>query len=145
MTQERHRSTDGGTARTPRDPCTGRILKAFYDTYNEHGWGFLETVYRRALVVELRYLGAAVATEVKLPVFHRGVNVGDYYADLVVDDRVIVECKTAERIAQAHRFQVTNYLKATPYEVALILNFGQTPTFERLILSNDQKHRRHAQ
>ena len=134
----------GGTATEPRDPVTARILKAFFDTYNAHGWGFFEAVYKRALMVELRHLGATVAEELRTPIYHRGVKVGDYYADLVVDDVVIVECKVAERIIPAHRAQVLNYLKATPYEVGLILNFGEKPTFERLILSNGRKGGRRA-
>ena len=141
MTQKCPRRQAGGTASGPRDPVTARILAAFFATYNEHGWGFLEAVYRRALVVELRYLGAEVATQVKLPVLHRGVSVGNYFADLIVDDKVIVECKTAERIVRAHRFQLLNYLKATTYQVGLILNFGEAPTFERLIFSSDRKRR----
>jgi GxxExxY protein len=145
MTQEHPQINTGVTARAPRDPCTARILEAYFDTYNEHGWGFLESVYRRGLVVELRYLGAAVATEVRLPVFHRGVQVGDYVADVIVDDRVIVECKAVDRLVDAHRAQLLNYLKATYYEIGLLLNFGRKPEFERLIFSNDNKRRRPAQ
>lgn len=145
MTQELPQVLTGVTPPGTRDPTTGRLLKAFFGTYNEHGWGFLESVYRRALVVELRHLGAVVASEVRIPVLHRGVSVGDYIADLIVDDKVIVECKVAERIDRAHRAQVLNYLKATKYEIGMIFNFGEVPTFERLIFSNDRKRRPRAQ
>lgn len=122
-----------------RDPVTARILKAFFDTYNALGWGFLESVYKRGLAVVLAEMGAQVQTEVHMPIYLRGVKIGDYYADVVVDNSVIVECKAAERIVAAHRAQLLNYLKATRIEVGLILNFGERPAFERLILSSHRK------
>lgn len=136
-TQKRPQMTAGKV--DERDPVTARILKAFFDTYNALGWGFLESVYKRGLAVWLAALGATVRTEVRVPVHLRGVNIGDYYADLIVDDKVIVECKTAACIVDAHRRQLINYLRATPFEVGLILNFGEKPAFERLIFSNTRK------
>jgi GxxExxY protein len=128
-------------ARGNRDPDTDRILRAFFRTYNAMGWGFLESVYKRGLVVVLRHLGADVRTEVHLPICLLGEKVGDHYADIVVDERVIVEWKTIDHIGPAHRAQVLNYLKATSFEIGLILNFGEKPTFERLIFSNARKGR----
>jgi GxxExxY protein len=125
----------------PRDPCTERILGAFFATYNELGWGYLESVYKRGLAMILRDLGADVWTEVATPVYLRGVAIGTFYADIVVDGRVIVECKTVEHLGPAHRAQLLNYLKATSFEVGLLLNFGERPQFERLIFSNSRKTR----
>ena len=119
-----------------RDPATARILRAYFDLYNEVGWGFLENVYRRGMVVGLRRLGAAVRQEVHLPVEYLGERIGDYYADLVVDDRVIVEIKSADALGPSHRAQLLNYLKASRIETGMLLNFGPRPSFARLIVSN---------
>lgn len=135
MTQKRPQMDAGGD----RDPITERILRAFFRTYNALGWGFLESVYKRGLVVVLRSLGADVRTEVHLPVYLLGEKIGDYYADVIVDDKVIVECKTADSIGDAHRRQLINYLRATRFEVGLVLNFGEKPTFRRVIYSNTRK------
>src|SRR5262245_55692247 len=95
MTQitQKHPQIEAG-ATASRDPVTARGLDAFFRTYNALGWGFLESVYKRGLVVWLRRLGADVQTELHLPVFLMNEKIGDFYADIVVDDRVIVECKT---------------------------------------------------
>lgn len=138
MTQERQPTEAWGDG----NPISGRVLGAFFDTYNALGWGFLEAVYKRGLAVILAERGASVRTEVRLPIHLRGVNIGDYYADMIVDDSVIVECKTVERLMPPHRRQLINYLRATPYEVGLLLNFGESPRFERLILTNDRKRDR---
>ena len=87
------------------------------------------------MAVGLRRLGASVQQEVRLRVDYLGERIGDYYADLIVDDRVIVEVKAAEALGPAHRTQVLNYLKAARIETGLLLNFGPRPSFERLILS----------
>ncbi len=125
-----------------RDPVTYRVIGAFLGVYRELGWGFLERVYHRAMVVALAEAGASVASEVELPVYFRGTLVGEYRADLIVDGAVVVEIKTAEAISPPHRAQVLNYLKATTYERALLLNFGPRPQFERLLLTKDRKEDR---
>ncbi len=122
-----------------RDPVTYRVIGAFLGVYRELGWGFLERVHHRAMMVALAAAGAHVASEIVLPVYFRGTLVGEYRADLIVDGAVVVEIKTAEAISPAHRAQVLNYLQATTYERALLLNFGPRPQFERLLLTNDRK------
>lgn len=118
---------------------TDKVLAAFYLVYNTLGYGFLEKVYRNALAHELRKQGCKVETEQRIQVYYDGVLVGEYVADLVIDDKVIVELKSAEAISEAHIAQLVNYLQATQFEVGLLLNFGPKPTFERRVWSNHKK------
>lgn len=118
---------------------TKRILRVFYDVYNELGHGFVESVYHRAMLIALAEEGLTVASEIPLPVWFRGRNVGDFRADIVVNDAVLVELKTAEHLDKPHEVQVLNYLRACNLEVALLLNFGPKPGFRRFIFHNDQK------
>ena len=134
--------TDTSKDKPARDPITYRIIGAYLGVYRTLGWGFLEAVYRRAMVVALRDAGAAVAEEVPLVVRFRGNAVGEYRADLIVDDQVIVEVKCVSQLGPIHRAQLLNYLKATPYERGLLLNFGPKPEFERLIFTTDMKQAR---
>ncbi len=112
---------------------TGKIIKAFFTVYNDLGYGFLEKVYENALVLELKALGLSVEQQKPISVYYRGVLVGEYFADLVVDDCVIIELKSSETISPAHEAQLVNYLKATKYEVGLLLNFGKTAGYKRKI------------
>src|SRR5262245_29335045 len=112
---------------------TGRIIKAFYDVYNELGYGFLEKVYENALLVELVSAGLRVGQQRPVSVHYLGRQVGSYFADLIVEGRVIIEVKSAEALCEAHEAQLLNYLKATEIEVGLLLNFGMRPAFRRKI------------
>ena len=112
---------------------TGKIIKAFYSVYNELGYGFLEKVYENALVVELRSIGLMVEQQKPINVFYRDTLVGEFYADLVINGIVIVELKSAESIARAHEAQLVNYLRATRYEVGLLLSFGKSAEYKRKI------------
>jgi GxxExxY protein len=112
---------------------TGAILKAFYRVYNELGHGFLEKVYENAIAFELIDAGMTVQTQRPIAVFYRGQLVGEYFADLVVNDCVIVELKAAESLSRAHEAQLINYLRATEFEVGLLLNFGTSPEHKRKI------------
>lgn len=127
-----------------RDPVTHRIIGAFFSVYRELGWGFLERVYQRAMVVALVDEGAHVAREVALPIYVRGRLVGDYKADLLVDNEVLVEIKAVGKLTTAHRAQLLNYLKATNVERGLLMNFGPVPHFERLLFTNDRKSPLHS-
>lgn len=118
---------------------TELIIGVFYDVYNELGFGFLESVYRKSLQLALREKGLKVEAEVAVPVFFRGINVGDFRADLVVNDCVLLELKTAESIIIAHEAQALNYLRATALEIGLILNFGPKAQVRRLLFDNDRK------
>jgi GxxExxY protein len=121
------------------DSCTARILASYFRVYNTLGWGHLEIVYRRAMTHALRAAGAKVVEEAPQAVYFEGHLVGEYRADLLVDDEVIVELKAAERLAPEHRAQVVNYIKASRLERGLLLNFGPRPEIKRIIFTNDQK------
>ena len=115
------------------------IIGVFYEVYNELGYGFLESVYRNALQLALLEKSLRIQTEVAVPVFFRGKNVGDFRADMVVNGCVLLELKTADGIAIAHEAQLLNYLRATRLEVGLILNFGPKPLVRRLAFDNTRK------
>jgi GxxExxY protein len=120
---------------------TEKIIKAFYTVYNTLGYGFLEKVYENALVIELEQMGLQVAQQQKIRVYYNGQPVGEYFADLVVNNVVIIELKAAEALREEHKAQLINYLKATDREVGLLLNFGQSPEFKRVIFTNDRKQK----
>ena len=118
---------------------TELIIKGFYRVYNELGYGFLEKVYENAMDIALRQLGLAVAQQSKIDVYFDGQVVGEYAADLVVNDAVIVELKAARALSAEHEAQLLNYLKATRYEVGLLLNFGVKAEIKRKAFNNDRK------
>ena len=115
---------------------TDKIIKAFYTVYDTLGYGFLEKVYENALKIELEKSGLDVVAQLPITVYYVGSLVGEYYADLCVEGKVIIELKAAEKIAHTHEEQLVNYLKATNIEVGLLLNFGKKPEFIRKIFSN---------
>ena len=115
---------------------TERIIKAFYAVYNTLGYGFLEKVYENALFLELQEMEIAVVRQSPIVVSYQGQEVGQYFADLLVEDRVIVELKAAETICKEHEYQLINYLKATNIEVGLLLNFGTKPQVKRKVFTN---------
>jgi GxxExxY protein len=131
-------STAGG-AQLKHVELTETIIGVFFDVYNELGFGFLKSVYRKSLQFALREKNLKVDAEVAVPVFFRGINVGDFRADLVVNDCVLLELKTAETIIIAHEAQVLTYLRATSLEIGLILNFGPKAQVRRLLFDNDRK------
>jgi len=118
---------------------SGQILKAFYDVYNELGYGFLERVYQNALFLELKARGFDVVAQKKISVYYKGIEVGDYYADLIVNDTIILELKACDYIVDEFEYQLINYLKSTNCEIGLLLNFGKEPEFIRKVFSNSNK------
>src|SRR5690606_1744299 len=112
---------------------TERVIGTFYAVYNELGPGFLESVYVNALVIALGEAGLKVETEVPLAVLFRNHVVGQFRADLLVDDKLIVEVKAAQQLAKAHEVQLVNYLRATGIQVGLLLNFGPRAEIRRRI------------
>ena len=118
---------------------TDIILKVYYEVYNELGYGFLEKVYQNAMYFELQSLGYKVEAQKQIKVYFKKQLVGEYYSDLLVEDKVIVELKATELLMNAHVAQIMNYLKGTPIEVGLLLNFGEKPEFKRFIYTNDRK------
>ncbi|MBI1289460.1 MAG: GxxExxY protein [Flavobacteriales bacterium] len=118
---------------------TGKILEAFFNVYHELGYGFLEKVYENAMLIELDELGLFCRQQHPISVFYNGENVGEYFADILVEDRVIVELKATEGISERHEAQLINYLRATDMEVGLLLNFGKKPEYRRKVFSNHLK------
>jgi GxxExxY protein len=118
---------------------TGKILKAYYNVHNVLGYGFLEKVYENAMMIELRKLGLVCLKQKPIDVFYDNQNIGLYFADIIVEEKVIVELKAAETIIEEHEAQLINYLKATDIEVGLLLNFGKEPQFKRKVLLNEHK------
>jgi len=116
---------------------TSLVLKAFFNVYNELGYGFLEKVYENALVIELKDLGLDVEQQAPINVLYGKEIVGDYLADIIVNDCVILELKAIEKLNPIHEVQLVNYLKASEIEVGLLLNFGKAPQYKRRVLSND--------
>ncbi|MBI5485434.1 MAG: GxxExxY protein [Deltaproteobacteria bacterium] len=115
---------------------TDGILKAFYKVYNALGYGFLEKVYENALLIELVNSGFQVLQQHPIQVFYEKRQVGEYFADLIVNDLVVLELKAAECLRDEHATQLINYLKATQKEVGLLFNFGPKPEFKRIVFTN---------
>jgi GxxExxY protein len=107
------------------EEITSKILEAAFEVGNELGAGFLELVYQKAMLIALRQKNLKVQPQFPLQVTFRGENVGDFYADILVGDKVIVELKAVSALAPEHQAQVINYLKATGIEVGLLINFGR--------------------
>jgi GxxExxY protein len=118
---------------------TEQIIKGFYTVYRALGYGFLEKVYENSLAIELRKMRLEVVQQAGIKVYYAGVVVGEYYADLLVADAVIVEIKAVRALLKEHEAQLLNYLKATPYEVGLLLNFGPKPEIKRKVYDNERK------
>jgi GxxExxY protein len=115
---------------------TEQVLRSFYNVYNALGYGFLEKVYENALLFDLQESGFLVEQQRPIKVVYRNRVVGDYFADLCVENKIIVELKSVEKLKPGHMAQLFNYLKATEFEVGLLLNFGPKPEFERKVSQN---------
>ncbi|MCB2218939.1 MAG: GxxExxY protein [Bacteroidetes bacterium] len=118
---------------------TDKIIRAFYNVYNTLGYGFLEKVYENSMLLELTEMGLSVQKQYPIDVYYKEKLVGSYFADLMVEEKVIVELKAAESICEEHEFQLINYLKATEIEIGLLLNFGKEPQFKRKIFTNNPR------
>ena len=118
---------------------TQLIIKIFYKVYNTLGYGFLEKVYENAMKIELMCMNLKVEGQKNIKVHYNDIQVGDYFADLIVNDVVILELKAADSICEEHEAQLVNYLKATNIEVGLLLNFGKKAEFKRKIFGNENK------
>ena len=121
------------------EQITGAIIASFYEVHHDLGHGFLEAIYEHAMVLSLVTRGLAVERQVPVSVHYRGKVLGDFLVDLIVENRVMVELKACRALEPVHAAQVINYLRATPIEVGLLLNFGHKPVFRRLIMTNDRK------
>jgi GxxExxY protein len=117
------------------------MIKSYYAVYNALGYGFLEKVYKNALYHELKSRGLDCKVEHPIKVYYDGRIVGEYFADIIVDDSIILELKACESLREEHELQLVNYLKATDIEIGLLLNFGKKPEVKRKIYLNDRKNR----
>jgi len=115
---------------------TEKIINAYYKVYNSLGYGFLEKVYENSMAIELKKSGLKVEQQKNIKVYYETEEVGDYYADLLFEDLVIIELKAAKALSEDHEAQLVNYLKATTIEVGLLINFGKEPKFKRKIFEN---------
>jgi GxxExxY protein len=119
---------------------SNNIINCFYTVYNALGFGFLEKVYENSMMIELAKKGLSAKKQQPIKVFYENYNVGDYFADIIIEDSIIIELKAAEIIVEEHELQLINYLKATDIEIGLLLNFGKKPEFRRKIFTNDRKN-----
>lgn len=118
---------------------TESIIEVFYRVYNRLGYGFLEKVYENAMMIEFRDEGISAVAQYAIRVMYKDEMVGEYYADILVDGKVIVEIKATRALAKEHESQLLNYLKATDIEVGLLLNFGPKPEIRRKAFDNARK------
>ena len=120
---------------------TEKIIGCAFKVYNQLGAGFLEKIYENALAIELKDAGLSVQQQYPIKVYYNEIVIGDYIADIVVEDRVIIELKAVNNLAKAHEVQLVNYLKATKIEVGLLINFGDTISVKRKVLSKNHKRK----
>ena len=120
-------------ARYPHVDLCATVIGAFYVTYNALGFGFLESVYENAFAIQLEHCGLRVERQRPITVRYRGNIVGDFRADLVVEERLLVEIKAASALLPVHEAQLINYLKGTGLQLGLLLNFGPRPQVRRRI------------
>ena len=118
---------------------TDRIIKAYYNVYNKLGYGFLEKVYESSMMIELDKFGLDCEKQKPIDVYYDDKKVGEYFADIIVNKKVIIELKASENLCEEHECQLTNYLKATDIEVGLLLNFGKKPELKRKVFSKEFK------
>ena len=118
---------------------TEKIIKIFYKVYNNLGYGFLERVYENAMMLDFKKENIPADSQYAIKVFYRDEIVGEYFADILVDGKVIVEIKAARNLTLENEAQLLNYLKATDKEVGLLLNFGPKPEMKRKVFDNFRK------
>jgi GxxExxY protein len=131
---------DGSTLK--HRELTKTVIGVFFEVYNELGHGFLESVYQGAFEFALRAKGLAVCRKIEVPVWFRGEKVGDFEADVLVENRLLLELKAVRCLDAAHEAQLLNYLRATDVEVGILFNFGVKPQFKRFAFENSRKQRR---
>ncbi len=118
---------------------TDKIIKIFYRVYNKLGYGFMEKVYENAMMIEFKREGIPVVSQSAIKVFYEDEIIGEYFADLLVDDKVIVEIKASKNLVVESEAQLLNYLRATDIEVGLLLNYGPKPEVKRKVFDNYRK------
>jgi len=124
------------------EALTGKIIQCFYSVYNQLGYGFLESVYQKAMLIEEGKQGLLVETQVPISVYYDDKVIGEFFADQIVERLVIVEFKAVKSLLPEHEAQLLNYLNATSCEVGLLFNFGPQPQFDRKVYDNEKKRYR---
>jgi GxxExxY protein len=118
------------------EELTSQIIESAYAVHNTLGFGFLENVYQNALIIELEKAGLTAEKEKPVKVLYDGKVIGDYIADIIVENTVILELKSVKDLHPAHEAQLVNYLKATGLEVGLLINFAHSVQVKRKVLDN---------
>ncbi len=118
---------------------TEKIIEIYYRVYNKLGYGFLEKIYENAMMIEFKKENISAVSQSAIKVLYEGEIVGEYFADILISDKIILEIKAAKNIAEEHEAQLLNYLKATNIEVGLLLNYGPKPNFKRKAFDNTRK------
>ena len=118
---------------------TEEIIKVFYRVYNALGYGFLEKVYENAMTIEFKKEGLPAVQQSPIDVIYENELVGQYFADIIVDEKIIVEIKAKKNLMAEDEAQLLNYLKATDKEVGLLINFGPKPEISRKVFDNTKK------
>jgi GxxExxY protein len=121
---------------------TEKIIKAYYKVYNKLDYGFLEKVYENAMAIELRKMGFEVKCQYPINVFYESEVIGEYYADIVINDIIVIELKASSSLLEEHECQLINYLKATDIELGLLMNFGKEAEYKRKVFMNKLKKMR---
>ena len=119
------------------DPLFRKIMRSYYNVFNTLGFGFLEKVYENSLIIEFSKFGIHGRKQVPLLVNYDGKNVGNYFADIIVEDLIIIEVKATESLCEEHEAQLLNYLRATEIEHGILLNFGKKPEFRKKVWTNE--------
>ncbi len=122
------------------EEITNKIIKSFYKVYNTLGYGFLEKVYENAMAVELKKHGLKVNCQFPISVHYENELVGEYFADIIVNNLIVLELKAASELTEEHECQLINYLKATDIELGLLMNFGKEAEYKRKIFTNKYKN-----
>lgn len=125
------------------EEITRKIIAAFYKVYDTLGYGFLERVYENAMVIELNKNGLKNINQFPIKVFYGGQVVGNYIADVIVENKIIIEIKAINGLSNKDGKQLLNYLRATDKEIGLVLNFGNKPEIKRKIFENSNKKMTH--
>jgi GxxExxY protein len=117
------------------EDLTSKIIACAYKIHNTLGFGFLEAVYQNALLIELMKAGLQAEKEKKIKVYYQNQLIGDYMADIIVEDKIILELKSVKELHPAHSAQLINYLKATGIEIGLLINFGESVEIKRKVFT----------
>jgi len=139
ITQKKMINTESNNKEYLYKDITDRIISCFYKVYNNLGFGFLEKIYERALLIELKKADLIAEDQKPVKVYYDEYKIGDFTADILVNEKVFVEIKASKALCEENELQLINYLKSTVIEVGLLLNFGLKPEIKRKIFTNDRK------